>query len=389
MTMTRWMPKTSRLPYDGGIDADGHILEPPTIWEDYIDPKYRDRAVRVAVADNGKEYFQVDGRAKKKAEGLGNTGSMGRSEKEIKDLSYVEAAPFGTMDAAERVELLEMENLAGAVVYPTEGLNWPYRMRNDPELTAAHCVAYNRWIADFCRDHSERLVPIAHLDLTDVAGAVAEFERAVKDGCRGAFVAPFTLTSKSHGHPDHDPLWAKAEELDVPMSIHPMLEPREITTGNRFKDLSTKDANWYYNVLARQGMQQALYSFFQYGVFDKFPRFKLIILEAGAGWIGASLDRMDAVFEAMSSTRDKQVLPLKEKPSTYFKRQCWISADPDERALAGIIEHVGADRFFWASDYPHGDHPPTYIDDLAELAGMLPEHARGILGDNVRACYGL
>lgn len=83
----------------------------------------------------------------------------------------------------------------------------------------------------------------------------------------------------------------------------------------------------------------------------------------------------------------KQSLPLREKPSDYFRRQCWISADPDERAVAHVIEYVGADRFFWASDYPHGDHPPTYIDDIAELTSMLPEASRGVLGDNARGCY--
>ena len=165
-----------------------------------------------------------------------------------------------------------------------------------------------------------------------------------------------------------------------------MAEPGVVTRGNRFRDLGN-NASWYYNVLARQGIQQAFYSFFQYGVFDKFPRLKLVVLEAGAGWIGASLDRMDAVADGMFG--GKRSLPLREQPSFYFRRQCWISADPDERAVVSIIEHVGADRFFWASDYPHGDHPPTYIDDIEELTSMLPEGARGILGKNARACYRL
>ena len=386
MKTTRWMPTTSQLTFDGGVDADGHILEPPGIWQEYIDPAYRDRALRLAVADDGDEYFQIDGRERPEGKGLSNLGSMGRSDAELKGLSYLEAAPYGTMNAAERVDLLDRENLTAAILYPTVGLSWPYRMRSDPELSAAHCVAYNRWIAEFCRGHPGRLVPIAHLDLTDIAGATQELERAVLDGCRGAFVAPFTLSSKSHGHPDHDALWGKAQELDVPIAIHPMAEPGPITRGNRFRDLGN-DASWYYNVLARQGIQQAFYSFFQYGVFDRFPRFKLVVLEAGAGWIGASLDRMDAVRDSMAD--GKRSLPLKELPSAYFRRQCWISADPDERAVAGVIEHVGADRFFWASDYPHGDHPPTYIDDISELTAMLPESARGILGDNAAALYGL
>jgi uncharacterized protein len=43
------------------IDADGHILEPPDLWETYLEPKYRDRAIRIKVGDDGYEFLEVDG----------------------------------------------------------------------------------------------------------------------------------------------------------------------------------------------------------------------------------------------------------------------------------------------------------------------------------------
>ncbi|MGH7966167.1 MAG: amidohydrolase family protein, partial [Candidatus Binatia bacterium] len=98
------------------------------------------------------------------------------------------------------------------------------------------------------------------------------------------------------------------------------------------------------------------------------------------------LDRMDAAY----MTALGKSVPLREKPSFYFQRQCWISADPDETALAHIIEHVGKDKFFWATDYPHDDHTQGYIAALDILAAQLSESARrGILGDNVAQVYGL
>ena len=57
------------------------------------------------------------------------------------------------------------------------------------------------------------------------------------------------------------------------------------------------------------------------------------------------------------------------KPSDYFKRQCWISFDPDESLLKATAEHplVGADRIIWASDYPHPDAKiPGVVDELRE-----------------------
>ena len=95
---------------------------------------------------------------------------------------------------------------------------------------------------------------------------------------------------------------------------------------------------------------------------------------------------MDATYATALGTSVK----LKEKPSDYFKRQCWISGDPDETALAHIIEHVGDDRFFWATDYPHFDHPGNYLDALENLVRPLSETARrNLLGDSVAKVYGL
>ncbi len=79
-----------------------------------------------------------------------------------------------------------------------------------------------------------------------------------------------------------------------------------------------------------------------------------------------------------------------ELPSSYFKRQCYISADPDETTLAGVIPIVGQDRFFWASDFPHPDHPPDYLEHLVKVVEALPEPARApLLGENVVRAYGL
>jgi predicted TIM-barrel fold metal-dependent hydrolase len=51
---------------------------------------------------------------------------------------------------------------------------------------------------------------------------------------------------------------------------------------------------------------------------------------------------------------------------------------------------VGEDRFFWASDYPHPDHPGNYLEELNGLVdGMTPRARAGILGRNVAECYRL
>jgi predicted TIM-barrel fold metal-dependent hydrolase len=291
--------------------------------------------------------------------------------------------PYGAGDANERTALLEKEHLDAALLYPTIGLLWECEV-TDAELSLAYTRAYNRWIADFCRESGGRLVAIAHLSLLDPEGAADELRRAVADGCRGAFMAPFTHTRLAHGHPDHDVLWRTAVELDVPMAIHPTFEPVWCTPV-RFDGFG-RASEFHYNVMVRQGTQQSLLSFFTHGTIERFPTLKLGVLESGMGWIGSFLDRADAVYDTISS----RGLTLSRSPSELFARQCFISGDPDETAAPFIMDHVGAHCFMWATDYPHPDHPGTWVDALTRLVEPLsPDTRRAFLGDNVRRLYGL
>jgi predicted TIM-barrel fold metal-dependent hydrolase len=375
------------LDFNNIIDADGHILEPADMWEKYIDPKFRDRALRIRKYD-GKEVVEMDGNRSQffDVKILTMLGAMGKSAEELAAMieePYPGSYPFGSMDPKDRMAQLDQEGIAKAILYPSLGLTWECEIE-DPDLSLAYAKAYNRWICDFCSDTDGRLIAAAHISLADPKEAATELERAVREGAKGAFLAPYTLTRIPHAHPDHDAFWAKAQELDVPVAIHPMAEHPKIRTYQRFNGMSK--AAWMQNALGMQGPQQAFYGLFQWGLFDRFPNIKAILLESGAGWIGAALDRMDTTF----ATTLGDNVPLKEKPSTYFRKQCWISGDPDERALAHVIDYVGDDRFFWATDYPHFDHPSNYMEELEGLVAPLSEQARNnILGDSVANVYKL
>src|SRR5271156_4984326 len=70
------------------IDCDGHILEPPDLWEGYIDPKYRERAMRIRVGDDGYEFLEIARtRGRMTQPGvLGSLGGMGKNINEAKQL---------------------------------------------------------------------------------------------------------------------------------------------------------------------------------------------------------------------------------------------------------------------------------------------------------------
>src|SRR5712691_2007341 len=318
-----------RLAYDGAVDADGHVLEPPDLWDRLLEPRFRDRPMGIRRDAEGLEYLEIAGRPSKMVrrnlpQGLGAmdlVGGIPAPPGRVRTgLGYLDNAGLGAFDPTERLERLRRENLDLAIIYPTLGVLWEAECE-DLELAQAYTRAYNRWIVEFCAGSGGRLVPIAHLSLGLPDEAEQELARAARDGVKGVFVAPFVMTRKAPGHPDHHRVFRLAEELGLPVAIHPGFEPF-----------------W-----------------------------------AAPGRFGRMTDAS-----------------LSEKPSVYFQRQCWISCDPDERSLAGVIPLVGEDKFFWASDFPHPDHAPRYLPELAELVELLSPSARyKLMGDNVRSVYGL
>ena len=377
------------------VDADGHVLEPPDVWQRYADPAYRERAIRVSRTDDGRDALLIDGKPARltTSEMLGGLGGMGKTLDELAVASlsgrYAENTPAAAVDSRARLALLDREGISHAILYPSLGLQWEAEIRDAP-YALAQCRAYNRWIEDFCAGSQGRLVPIAHLSLGDPVAAAAELRRAVAAGARGGFLLPFTLSGLPHGHPDHDPLWAAACDLGVPIALHTGVDPPARSLHHRFDGLSWPEAVpagiWYLQLMFTQAIQQAFSTFLQFATFDRFPTLKLVLLEAGAGWIGAWLDRMDAFYKGPL----RVTLSLRECPSTYVRRQCWISGDPDEASLPAAIACVGADRFFWASDFPHSDHDGRYMDELRALSRSLDANARRLLtGENAARAYDL
>jgi len=112
-------------------------------------------------------------------------------------------------------------------------------------------------------------------------------------------------------------------------------------------------------------------------------------LEANGGWLVPWLERLDHHCRKFQW----EVTDLSLLPSEYFRRQCWISFDPDEAMLKTTAESplVGADRIIWASDYPHPDAKfPGVTEELGEaLDGLSFEQQRMITSESAVALYGI
>lgn len=363
------------------IDADGHILEPPDIWDNYIDPAYCDRAPRLFVDTDGKERLRVEDNIIGGARGLGLLGAIGARDGSHSDtIKYTEGRPGG-FDPHARIKDLDLDGIDAAFLYPSLGLF--SGAVSDPQLAAAMCRAYNRWLADYCRPYPERLFGVAMLPMQSIDLAIAEMRFARKElGMRGGFLRPNPYNNRMAGHPDYDPFWAEAQELDFCIGFHEGGASGMPTVGiDRFESRGAR-----HIISHTMEMMLVAMSVIWGGVCERFPKIRIGFLESGGGWIVPWLDRMDRHFDDQGFNDSG----LSTRPSELFQRNCWISFEPVEGSLDVLADYIGPHKILWATDYPHPDgFFPGAPAMIANRPRLSPATKHQILAGGAMQFYGL
>lgn len=372
------------------IDADGHILEPVDLWQNYLEARFKDRAIRMDTGDDGVEYLVVENKPLPITRGIGPTAAgIGQPLRAIFEpgrFGYRDG-PAGAYDAPARLQRMDADGIDISVLFPTLGLIWEPGI-SDVELSSAYCRAYNNWILDFCSADPTRLIPVAHIVLLDIDAAITEVKRAAKLGHKGVFVCAAPANKRAFWDKTYDPLWAVLQDHDLSIGFHTAVH--EDFLGHQWiaqENTDFMDSSFvYFQCLPLVAdVQAAFAALFQGAVFDRFPGLKVNLLEVGAGWIPHALDRWDSKYQKIGYKTG-----LKYLPSEYFARQCWISFDPDETTIPYMAERYGAERFVWASDFPHWDGSLDALGETKEaIASLSPDDQQCILGDNVARLYNL
>ena len=122
------------------------------------------------------------------------------------------------------------------------------------------------------------------------------------------------------------------------------------------------------------------------GVLARHPKLRVAFLEANCTWLPWLLWRLDEGWEREG---DVWAPDLKMAPSEYFKRQCYVSVEPDEETVKYVIDYMGSDRIVFSTDYPHGDSKfPNAVERFLQLS-IAEEDKRKILWDNCASYYEL
>lgn len=366
------------------IDGDGHIVEPRAVWEEYTEPAYRDRVIRVKRDTQGRDELWIGSENRTRPQlPLAATVIPGGlvDLKRASQLTWDDLLP-GSYDPHARVKDMDLEGIDAAVLYPS--LYLLYGDLTDAKVAAAACRAYNSWLDDFCKAYPNRLFGVAPMPMLEVDEAVKEMRRVVKElNFKAVFMRPNPFNGRRLCDPAYDTFWREAEALDVAVTVHGSFGTKMPSMGaERYHD------PFFFHMICHPFEQQAAcMDIICGGVLEKFPKLRVGFLESGVGWLGYWLDRMDGHYEKMHT----YVPWLKKRPSEYFFEQCYLSLDPDEHTLAAMVE-LGAERnILWGSDYPHFDCTfPGIVKEVTEACRALAEHARNnILTENAVRFYHL
>jgi len=265
--------------------------------------------------------------------------------------------------------------------------------RNDADFPRrlAGLHAHNRWLADFVRAHPARRAGLGQIFLNDVDQAVADVRWMRDNGLAGVLlpgVSPDTPWIDPLFSPVYDPLWAVCQELSMPVTHHsggsgiPSFGRHPFTNA-----IFVMETGFFAN--------RALWHLMLSGVFDRFPRLKLVMTEQGSAWVPAVLRRMDALWGTMSGGRIGELdVPegavTKRKASEYFRDNVWIGASFPSPDDAAVFHEIGVDKLMWGSDYPHneGTYPRTRESLRAAFSSWREADLRRIFAENAAAVYG-
>ena len=245
----------------------------------------------------------------------------------------------------------------------------------DPSFGLELARDMNDRLAEIVAGHPDRFVALGTVPLQDPKLATRELERCVKKlGMRGVEIG-----TNVNGIDLADPrlaldrFFAKAQELDVVLFMHPM--------GFTHADRMTEH---YFNNIIGNPLEStlALSHLIFGGVLDRHPKLKFCVAHGG-GYLAHYHARMDHGWKARPDARTV----LKKKPSSYLKKFWFDTITFDAGLLQNLVDRVGAKQVLLGSDYPYdmGDDDPVGLVlrldvDEADRDRILGGNAARLLG---------
>ena len=369
------------------ISSDSHVIEPPDLWTTRIESEFRDRCPRVVTVEEGHDIWVIDDTKGGSFSTGTQTGWRFDRREDMADTRAVfgDVRPGGYIPD-EAVKDLDVDGVDATILYATAGFQMYYWVR-DGELLSAIFKAYNDYLAGFCNAHPKRLKGIGFLNVDDIPTAIKEMERCAKLGLIGVNIPVYTERLR-YRSPEYESLWAAAEDLDIPISLH-LLSNRPGPDGEFGSDRISEVAP-YFQVNADYWVRLALADMILSGVFERHPKLMVGSVEVELGWIPYFMWRLHYYYTesnlGWAGTRFKNDM----LPADFYHRNVFNSFQED---AFGIRDRhiIGVDSLMWGSDYPHTESTFPKSQEFLEriLADCTWEEKAKISGGNAARLYRL
>jgi predicted TIM-barrel fold metal-dependent hydrolase len=286
-------------------------------------------------------------------------------------------------DREQRLAVMDRDDVEQIWLFPTLAMNVEQMLRDDVALTTAALQSFNRWLDDdWGFDHRGRIHAVPLFSLADVDWAIGELEWALARGARLLHVracpVPGDRRGRSLADPAFDPFWARANEAGLTIAIHSgdtgMFE-RSAEWGdmaNPPTHLTTR-----FQLVYRDGREifEAVADLILHGLFDRFPRLRVVSVEMGASWCAPLLSSLQKVSKRREFGRSSG------DPVETFRRHVYVSPYPEED-LEAVVQVMSAGRVVFGSDWPHPEGVARPADFFASTGSLTDDELRRIARDN-------
>jgi aminocarboxymuconate-semialdehyde decarboxylase len=247
----------------------------------------------------------------------------------------------------------------------------PYWYKADRDVATRICQIQNERLAQACAANPERFVAFATVALQHPDLAAAQLEEGVKKyNLRGAAIGG-SVDGLEISDPRFHPFWARAEQLGVPVFIHPQ-GTAELNATTRFKGNGLLD-----NVIGNPlETTIALSHLIFEGTLDRFPGLKICAAHGG-GFLPSYAGRSD---QGCLTFPTRCTGPLKKKPSEYLRQMYYDSIVFTPEALRHLAAETGPGQIVMGTDYPY-PWTSTSVDHILSAPGFSDAERAAMLGD--------
>ena len=284
-------------------------------------------------------------------------------------------------DLDTRLADMDRDGIDVQVLYGSLGLS--ISTIQDVDFAIAMSRACNDYYASFCSASPDRLKCTATLAVQDISAAVEEVERAITELGHAGVMLPPNHRGIDLASGYFDPIFAKAQQLDVPVSIHWGNGAHlHSAGGERF------DTHFMLHAVGHPVEQMiAMANIICGGVVEDFPDLRVGFLEAGCGWAAYWVERLDEHFERRSREMPKMT---KEATDYFADGNLFLSAEPDEKLIPVVAAQLGNQSVMYSSDYPHTDSKfPYSVKTVKERDDLSDDLMSSLLAGNAARYYKL